>query len=106
VVQVARACRGTSQADRAPRGAIIVMTGNTRGLPVITETWLAVPLLKPPPFRQASSRLGPNSGMLVDFGGAKRVVKPQKATPGGADGRKTVTTGPPHGPQGAPSARP
>ena len=28
--------RGTSQADRAPRGAIIVMIGNTRGLPVIT----------------------------------------------------------------------
>ena len=57
-----------------------------------------MPLLKLPPFRQASSRLGPNSGMLVDFGGAKRVVKPQETTPGGADGRKTVTTGPPHGP--------
>ena len=36
--------------------------------------------------------------MLVDFGGAKRVVKPQETTPGGADGRETVTTGPPHGP--------
>ena len=93
-----RAPAAASQADRAPRGAIIVMTGSTRGLPVITYTWLAVPLLKPPPFRQASSRLGPNSGILVDFGGAKRVVKPQETTPGGADRRKTVTTGPPHGP--------
>ena len=53
-----------------------------------------MPLLKLPPFRQASSRLGPNSGMLVDFGGAKRVVKQQETTPGGADGRNTVTTGP------------
>ena len=32
-VQVARYCRGTQQADRAPRGAIILMTGNTRGPP-------------------------------------------------------------------------
>ena len=64
-----------------------MMTGNTRGLPVITYTWLAVPLLKPPPFRQASSRLGPNSGILVDFGGAELPTD-----------RKTVTTGPPHAP--------
>ena len=88
-MQVARACRGTPQADRAARGAIIVMNGNIRGLPFITWTWLAVPLLKPLPFRQASRRLGPNSDILVDFGVPKGVVKPCETTPGRAESRRT-----------------
>ena len=103
-MQVARACRGTPQAGRAARGAIIVMNGNIRGLPFITWTWLAVPLLKPLPFRQASRRLGPNSDILVDFGVPKGVVKPCETTPGRADGRQTVTKGPPHGPGDSPSS--
>ena len=98
---MARACRGTPQADRAARGAIIVMNGNTRGLPFITWTCLAVPLPKPLPFRQASRRLSPNSDILVDFGVPKGVVKPCETTPGRADGPsdvRLVTKGPPHGP--------
>ena len=75
-----------------------MMNGNARGIPFITWTWLAMPLLKPFPLHQASRRLGPNSDILVDFGVPKGVVKPCKTTPGRADGHQTMTKGPPHGP--------
>ena len=64
-----------------------------------------MPLLKPPPFRQAN-RLGQNKWHFGRLWRAKRVVKPRETAPGGADGHKTVTTGPPHGPGGFPQLAP